>query len=141
MKFLLQLCGVSSVIVAVAGCSVIGLDDTQEVLGWVQDASDIMMPDTFQLGVFEAVHFNTGGSSSCTISVDTEVSVRGLLVTITPIVKQRDPRNGCTDDLRYFGHRARFRFAEPGDGVVRIRTRVPSLARDTLLEYAVHVRR
>jgi hypothetical protein len=125
-------------VLILGGCSIVGLDDNGEIERIDGDAG-LVVPDSFQVGVFGDVHFRTAEGRSCK-TYRVEVRVEGLFATITPWVKP-SPGDYCNDDLASFTHVARVRFNQSGSGTVRLRGRLHvSPPRDTLIERPVHIR-
>ena len=94
------------------------------VIGTVNPAlSSIQMvsvPPEATVSVPITVTVMTLGSSSCTRADGTDVSVNGLLATITPYDRVAPPGTACTRDLRGFPHQVQLRFATAGQARINV---------------------
>ena len=95
------------------------------VIRFYQDPMLIEVPSVVSRGVDFEVAVRTFGGG-CIAQGDTEVSIVGRTAEVRPFdvfVTQLPPNGACTDDLRYYLHRATLRFTEPGMAIVRVRGR------------------
>jgi hypothetical protein len=83
------------------------------------DAEQPQIPDTMTAGVPSEITFWTNGNS-CVEGGDTEVDITGDLALVTPYDFKRVSGGGCYDDRRYFEHRAKVVFDEPGTAEIVI---------------------
>ena len=107
---------------AVAGCTSPAL--VERMVGHI-DFSDIegvepRIPETATASVpFEVTVWTWGGG--CYEIGETEVDVDGRTAVVTPYDYLETTAKSCTDDIRYFEHKATVTFMDPGTAQVVLR--------------------
>jgi hypothetical protein len=112
------------------------------VIQFYQDPMLIEVPSVVSRGVDFEVAVRTFGGG-CVTQGDTEVSIAGRTAEVRPFdifVTRLPPNGACTNELRYFPHRATLRFAEAGTAVVHIRGRAQPGDDVIVVERLVQVR-
>jgi hypothetical protein len=135
--------------VASAGlsCRSVTGDETQQErqLAWIRYYGErelVEMPSEVARGADFEVTVRTFGGG-CIGQGDTEVSVSGRSAEVRPydlFVTSLPPNAACTDDLRYYQHRATLRFTQTGTAVVRVRGREAPSRRVIFVVRTVQVR-
>lgn len=128
-------------------CRAITADEIQRerqlaVIRHYHDQTLVEIPSHVTSGVDFDISVRTFGGG-CIAQGDTEISISGRSAEVRPydVFVTRLPANmACTDDLRFYLHRARLRFAEPGLATVRIRGRERPGDRVVVVEQTVVVR-
>ena len=83
----------------------------------------VSAPATATVNVPFSVTVRTLGSSICTRVANTEVSVTGLTVTVTPYDEYARTMPYCTNDQKAFEHTASVTVASPGTATIRVSAR------------------
>jgi hypothetical protein len=96
------------------------------VVQFFSDPVAVHVPETVAVGATFEVTVRTFGGG-CVGEGDTEVSVTGRNAVVRPydiFVTDLPSNYACTDDLRWYTHRATIRFAEAGPATVAFQGRV-----------------
>lgn len=132
-----QIIGLAVVAVLLAGCELVTGVGEARFMGLIgfPDDLEIDVPATVRAGEDFTVTVRTLGADGCWRRDRTEVSVSGLVATVTPWdVDRRHRETACTLATVEITHTATVRFEQTGEGRVDIRGRDGTAERGVVVE-------